>query len=67
MKIYKITNIEEADYGCEESAGARALVTMTNGDIELKTELSEEWIALSGIDIGKSVVLGDDGKYRPII
>ena len=66
MDIYKVINIEEADYGCEEcAAGARALVTLS-GKTEIKAELSEEYIAFTGIDIGKDVVFSG-GKWLPVI
>ena len=66
MEVYEVVNIEEAFYGCEENTdGARAIVTLktVSGEVT-QAEMTEEWIALSGIDIGKTLVLGDDGKYR---
>ena len=68
MKIYKVVNIEEADYGCEESScGARALVLLESGDTECKVEMSEDWIAFSGIDTGKTVICCEDGKFRRFV
>ncbi|MBR4173166.1 MAG: (deoxy)nucleoside triphosphate pyrophosphohydrolase [Clostridia bacterium] len=68
MQFYKVSEIEEADYGCEECfAGAKALVTLENGAERIKTEITEEWLAYTGIDTGKTVALGADGKYRPVV
>ena len=69
MDIYKITNIEEADYGCEECiAGPKALVTLKGHDgAERKVEMTEDRIAFAGIDIGKNVIFGEDGKCRLMV
>ncbi|MBQ9605101.1 MAG: (deoxy)nucleoside triphosphate pyrophosphohydrolase [Firmicutes bacterium] len=68
MEIYKVTAIEEADYGCEECAlGPKALVTFLCADNTVKkAEITEDWLAYTGIDVGKNVVWGADGKYRPV-
>lgn len=69
MEIYKVTNIEEADYGCEENTeGARALITLTDAKgRKTSTVAAEEWLTFTGIDTGKAVVYGADGKLRPIV
>ena len=67
MEVFEVVNIEEADYGCEECmAGPKALVSLKGREV-FGVEMSEEWIAFTGIDKGKSLVLGADGKYRPVV
>ncbi len=66
MDIYTVTNIEEADYGCEENfEGARALLTLTNsGKDELRVQAAEEWLAQNKIDIGAEVYFDAEKKLR---
>lgn len=68
--IYRVNDITEADYGCEECPpdGPHAYVYLDaeeteNTDVaELRLELSEQYLAKTGIDIGKRVVISADGK-----
>lgn len=84
--IYRVKDITEADYGCEECPpdGPHAYVylqaeekdadagnkektldveeTENTDAAELRLELSEQYLAKNGIDIGKWVVIPADGK-----
>ncbi|MGN1381905.1 MAG: hypothetical protein ACI4W2_03715 [Eubacterium sp.] len=62
---YKITDIEEADYGCEECPpdGPHAVLVLKdeNGKISRK-EVSEKWISVHHADAGTMLdgdVLGE--------
>lgn len=85
--IYRVNDITEADYGCEECPpdGPHAYVYFRAEEedaeavkteapekteereaetdaAELRLELSEQYLAKTGIDIGKRVVIPADGK-----
>lgn len=61
MSIYKIKDIIEADYGCEEhNDGPHATLVFENDD---KLEVTEKWIAEQGIKEGKFIWIREDGSY----
>ena len=85
--IYRVNDITEADYGCEECPpdGPHAYVYFRAEEkdaeavkteapekteereaetdaVEVRLELSEQYLAKTGIDIGKRVVISADGK-----
>ena len=66
MSIYRINDITEADYGCEECPpdGPHALLVLEN---EERLEVSEQWIAEHGIEAGKSVWIGPDGSVMKAV
>lgn len=69
MVFYRVLDIKEADYGCEECmSGPKALVLMQgeDGDV-IGAEMTEEWLCYVGIDVGSVVVPGADGKFRPVV
>lgn len=61
MKIYKILDIQEADYGCEECPkdGPHVLLRLDDGS---SVEVSEKWIADNGIKEGKLIHIKGDGS-----
>ena len=61
MNLKKITDILEADFGCEEhSDGPHAVLVFEDGD---RLEVSERWIADQGIKEGKYIWIRDDGSF----
>ena len=65
MALYKIIDITEADYGCEEHFdGPHAMLRFENGN---KIEVTEKWIADNGIEEGKSVWITDEGEVSKAI
>jgi len=59
MGLHKITDITEADYGCEEHLdGPHAVLVFEDG---VRREVSEKWISDHGVDVGKSVWMKEDG------
>ena len=61
MSLHKITDITEADYGCEERTdGPHAVLIFEDGD---KLEVSEKWISEQGIKEGKFIWIREDGSY----
>ena len=65
MALYRIKNITEADYGCEERLdGPHALLRFENGG---SVEVTESWITEKGIEEGKQVWISADGKVSKAI
>lgn len=68
VKPWKVTDIGEADYGCEERAedvGAMALVTMADAaGNRREREIPEAVIARTGIDTGSWLCIDDEGTVR---
>lgn len=66
MKLYKILDIQEADYGCEECPkdGPHALLNIDDGR---SIEVSEKWIADNGIKEGKLIHIKEDGSVLKAI
>ena len=66
MKLYKILDIQEADYGCEECPkdGPHALLNIDDGR---SIEVSEKWIADNGIKEGKLIHIKEDGSVMKAI
>ena len=66
MKLYKIVDIQEADYGCEECAkdGPHAMLIIDDGK---RIEVSEKWIADNGIKEGKLIHIKEDGSIMKAI
>lgn len=66
MKLYKIIDIQEADYGCEECPkdGPHALLNIDDGK---SIEVSEKWIADNGIKVGKLIYIKEDGSVMKAI
>lgn len=66
MKLYKIIDIQEADYGCEECPkdGPHALLNIDDGR---SIEVSEKWIADNGIKEGKLIHIKEDGSVLKAI
>ena len=61
MSLYKIIDITEADFGCEEhSDGPHAVLVFDDGG---KLEVTEKWIAEQGIKEGKYIWIREDGSY----
>lgn len=60
MMVYKIIDILEADYGCEEHPdGPNAVLVLEDGS---RKEVSEKWISENGIKEGKYIHIKDDGN-----
>ncbi len=65
MGLYKIVDITEADFGCEEHFdGPHAMLRFEDGS---GVEVTEKWIVDNGIVEGKNVWIGDDGKVNKAI
>ncbi len=64
MKIYKVTRITEADFGCEETGRKEQMALLYLEDITEDTdtaetkyvEVAESTLAMQGIEEGKRVV-----------
>ena len=73
LELYKVQKITEALYGCEECGadGPKAELTLVPLDAgrndSRKIELSESYLALTGIEEGKTVLFGADGKLRKYV
>ena len=60
MALFRIKNITEAEFGCEEHTdGPHAILILENGS---KVEVTEKWIAEYGIEEGKQVWIDDKGN-----
>lgn len=62
---WKVTEIEEADYGCEECGpeGPKALVFLENETGEKRQrEIPEKVLSARGIREGSFLRFGEDGK-----
>lgn len=65
MALYRIIDITEADYGCEEHFdGPHAILKLEDGS---SVEVTEKWIVENGIEEGKLVWLTDDRKVSKAI
>ena len=65
MALYKIIDITEADYGCEEHFdGPHAMLRFEDGS---SAEVTEKWIADNGIEEGKSVWINEDKEVSKAI
>ncbi len=61
MSLYRIKDITEADFGCEEHKdGQHAALVFENGE---RLEVSEKWISEQGIKEGKYIWIREDGSY----
>lgn len=73
LELYKVQKITEALYGCEECGadGPKAELTLVPLDAgrndSRKIELSESYLALTGIEEGKMVLFGADGRLRKYV
>ena len=73
LKLYKVQKITEALYGCEECGADGSLAELTlvplNADRShsRRVELSESYLAKTGIEEGKTVLFGADGKLRKYV
>ena len=73
LKLYKVQKITEALYGCEECGADGPLAELTlvplNADRShsRRVELSESYLAKTGIEEGKTVLFGADGKLRKYV
>ena len=73
LKLYKVQKITEALYGCEECGADGPLAGLTlvplNADRShsCRVELSESYLAQTGIEEGKTVLFGADGKLRKYV
>ena len=75
MKVYKVTRITEADFGCEETGRKEPMVLLYLEDItedadttETKyVEVAESTLAMQGIEEGKKVVFTEDGEIRKYV
>ncbi len=65
MSVYKIVDILEADYGCEEHPdGPNAILVLEDGT---RKEVSEKWIADKGIKEGKYISIREDGSLMKAV
>ncbi|MCR5104732.1 MAG: (deoxy)nucleoside triphosphate pyrophosphohydrolase [Eubacterium sp.] len=65
MGLYKITDIVEADFGCEEHQdGPHAVLKLEDGN---SVEVTEKWIAEQGIEEGKYIWLDEEKKASKAI
>ena len=66
MSIYKVEDIIDADYGCEECPpdGPHAQLVL---DAEKRIEVSEKWISDKGIQKGKYIWVSEDNSVRKAI
>ena len=72
MKVYKVTKITEADFGCEETGRKEpmALLYLENTTENTDTkyvEVAESTLAMQGIEEGKKVVFTEDGEIRKYV
>ena len=65
MSVFKIIDIIEADYGCEEHPdGPNAILLLEDGS---QKEVSEKWISENGIKEGKYISIKDDGSIMKAV
>ena len=65
MGRFKITDIIEADFGCEEHTdGSRAVLILENGN---RVEVAEKWITENKIEEGKYVWQNEDRSVKKAI
>lgn len=66
--IYKVINIQEADYGCEElpsGAEVKSLVVLENENgIRISREESDKELLAKGIDIGKYAYIDEHNRIN---
>ncbi len=75
MKVYKVTRITEADFGCEETGRKEPMALLYLEDITEDTdtaetkyvEVAESTLAMQGIEEGKKVVFTEDGEIRKYV
>lgn len=75
MKVYKVTKITEADFGCEETGRKEPMALLYLEDITEDTdtaetkyvEVAESTLAMQGIEEGKRVVFTEDGEIRKYV
>ena len=75
MKVYKVTRITEADFGCEETGRKEPMallylesITEDENTTETKyVEVAESTLAMQGIEEGKKVVFTEDGEIRKYV
>jgi len=75
MKIYKVTRITEADFGCEETGRKEPMALLYLEDITEDTdtaetkyvEVAESTLAMQGIEEGKKVIFTEDGEIRKYV
>ena len=75
MKVYKVTRITEADFGCEETGRKEPMALLYLEDITEDTdtaetkyvEVAESTLSIQGIEEGKKVVFTEDGEIRKYV
>lgn len=75
MKVYKVTSITEADFGCEETGRKEPMALLYLEDITEDTdtaetkyvEVAESTLSMQGIEEGKKVVFTEDGEIRKYV
>jgi 8-oxo-dGTP diphosphatase len=75
MKVYKVTRITEADFGCEETGRKEPMALLYLEDITEDTdtaetkyvEVAESNLSMQGIEEGKKVVFTEDGDIRKYV
>lgn len=75
MKVYKVTRITEADFGCEETGRKEPMallylesITEDENTTETKyVEVAESTLVMQGIEEGKKVVFTEDGEIRKYV
>ena len=75
MKVYKVTRITEADFGCEEIGRKEPMallylesITEDENTTETKyVEVAESTLAMQGIEEGKKVVFTEAGEIRKYV
>ena len=75
MKVYKVTRITEADFGCEETGRKEPMallylesITEDENTTETKyVEVAESTLAMQGIEEGKKVVFTEAGEIRKYV
>jgi len=75
MKVYKVTRITEADFGCEETGRKEPMALLYLEDITGDTdtaetkyvEVAESTLAMQGIEEGKKVAFTEDGEIRKYV
>ena len=75
MKVYKVTKITEADFGCEETGRKEPMALLYLEDITEDTdtaetkyiEVAESTLSMQGIEEGKKVVFTEDGEIRKYV
>lgn len=75
MKVYKVTRITEADFGCEETGRKEPMALLYLEDITEDTdtaetkyvEVAESTLSMQGIEEGKKVVFTENGDIRKYV